>query len=90
MILIILLAFSLPYMYGGCVVVYSSDGFDRNQDQKDDESSQGYAGLTTQAAITQMNAEALAAGEEGYRRAESHMPERRDQCRAFDRAGGGR
>ena len=62
MILIILLAFSLPYMYGGCVVVYSSDGFDRNQDQKDDESSQGYAGLTTQAAITQMNAEALAAG----------------------------
>lgn len=62
LILIILFAFSLPCMYGGCVVIYSSGGFDGIQDQKDDKASQDYDGLTSQAAITQLNAEALAAG----------------------------
>jgi len=61
-ILIILFAFSFPYIYGGCVVIYSSGGFDDIQDQQDDKASQDYDGRTAQAAITQSNAEALSVG----------------------------
>jgi hypothetical protein len=61
-IFIILLAFTLPYTYGGCVVIYSSGDFDSDNDQKDDETSAGFIGVTSQATITSMNAEALAVG----------------------------
>jgi hypothetical protein len=61
-ILIIFLAFALPYIYGGCVVVYSSGGFDSNQDQNKDQTTVGFAGTTLQAEITPQNAEALAEG----------------------------
>jgi len=62
LILIILFAFSLPYMYGGCVVIYSSDGFDSIEEPKDEETTKDYDGSTAQAAITPLNAAALAAG----------------------------
>jgi hypothetical protein len=62
-ILIILFAFSLPCMYGGCVVIYSSGDFESQTEQpQEDESSGGFEGLTSQAAITPANAESLAAG----------------------------
>ena len=61
-IFIILLALTLPYTYGGCVVIYSSGDFDRDNDQKDDETSVGFIGVASQATITSMNAEALAVG----------------------------
>lgn len=62
-ILIILFAFSLPCMYGGCVVIYSSGGFESEKEQpQKDESSGGFIGLTSPAAITPANAESLAAG----------------------------
>lgn len=62
-ILIILFAFSLPCMYGGCMVIYSSDGFESEKEQpQKDEPSGGYIGLTSQAAITPINAESLVTG----------------------------
>jgi len=61
-IFIVLLAFTLPYTYGGCVVIYSSGDFDSDNDQENDESSGGFIGVASQAAITSMNAEALAVG----------------------------
>jgi hypothetical protein len=61
-VLIVLVVLSLPFMYGGCVVVYSSGDLNRDEEKNNDETSGGYAGTTSQAAITQMNAEALAAG----------------------------
>ncbi len=59
---IILLVISLPFMYGGCVVVYSSGDLNNDKEKNIDETSGGFAGTTSQAAITQTNAEALAAG----------------------------
>ena len=38
-LLIILLAFSMPYTYGGCVVVYSSGGIDRDKEKTVDETT---------------------------------------------------
>jgi hypothetical protein len=61
-IFIILLAFTLPYMYGGCVVVYSSGDFNNDKEQKDDETTIGFSGTTLKAEITPQNAESLAAG----------------------------
>ena len=61
-VLIILFALSLPCMYGGCVVVFSSGDFDNDKDKIEDETSDGFTGSTSQAAITQTNVETLAAG----------------------------
>jgi hypothetical protein len=61
-IFIILLAFALPYMYGGCVVIYSSGDFNNDKEQADDETAIGFSGTTLQAAIKPQNAESLAAG----------------------------
>jgi len=58
----VLLAFALPYTYGGCVVIYSSGGFDNNQDQPNDQTQIEFIGASSQAAITAVNAESLAAG----------------------------
>ena len=60
--LIILLAFSIPYTYGGCVVVYSSGDIDRNDAIVYAEHSDRFSGRTSPAAITTMNADDLAAG----------------------------
>jgi hypothetical protein len=61
LVLIILLVLSLPFMYGGCVIVYSSGDLNSDEDLNKDETSGGFTGSTAQAAITQMNVEALAA-----------------------------
>jgi hypothetical protein len=61
-ILIVLLAFSLPFMYGGCVLVFSSGDLDNDKDKNDAEDSNGFRGVTSQAAITPLNAETLARG----------------------------
>jgi hypothetical protein len=61
-ILIILFAFLLPCTYGGCVVVFSSGDLDQDKENIDDDSSGRFKGITSQAEITPMNAEALAAG----------------------------
>jgi hypothetical protein len=61
-ILVILFAFTLPYMYGGCVVVYSSGSLDQDETQNQDEAAVEFVGLTSQAAITADSAEPLAAG----------------------------
>ena len=61
-ILIILLAFTLPYTYGGCVLVFSSGDTEIDKDQVDDEHSGGFIGNSSQAAITSTNAESLAGG----------------------------
>ena len=61
-ILIILLAFSMPYTYGGCVVVYSSGDIDHEEEKTVDETTGGFIGVASQAAITPMNAEALTLG----------------------------
>jgi hypothetical protein len=61
-IFIIILAFALPYTYGGCVVIYSSGDFDSNKDPQEDETSVGFIGISSQSTITQQNAESLAVG----------------------------
>jgi hypothetical protein len=61
-ILIIFLAFALPYTYGGCVVVYSSGDLNRDNDQNTDETTVDFTGITSQAAITPLNAESLTTG----------------------------
>lgn len=61
-IIIILLASALPYIYGGCVVIYSSGDVNRDKTQTDDQTTIGFSGTTLQAAITPSNAESLAAG----------------------------
>ena len=61
-ILTILLAFALPYIYGGCVVIYSSGDVNNDKEQTDDQTTIGFTGSTLQAEITPLNAESLAAG----------------------------
>lgn len=61
-IFIFLLAFALPYMYGGCVVIYSSGDINKDKEQTNDQTKTGFSGTTLQAAITPQNAESLAAG----------------------------
>jgi len=61
-VFVIFFAFTIPYMYGGCVVVYSSGGFDQDETQTEDGTGVEYVGATSQAAITVVNAEPLAAG----------------------------
>jgi hypothetical protein len=54
----ILLVFSLPYIYGGCVVVYSSGSPDK--DKEDRDTSIGFVGIGSQATINPTNAEEIA------------------------------
>ena len=61
-LLVILLAFSMPYTYGGCVFIYSSGDVDPHKENVDGETTEGFVGVASQAAITQMNAEALSLG----------------------------
>jgi hypothetical protein len=61
-ILFMLWAFALPYMYGGCVVIYSSGDVNNDKEQTDDQTTIGFSGTTLQAAITPLNAESLATG----------------------------
>jgi hypothetical protein len=58
----ILLIITMPCTYGGCVVIFSNGDDDSNKKIADNDSSGGFIGITSQAAITPMNAEALAVG----------------------------
>ena len=61
-LLIFLLAISIPYTYGGCVVVYSSGNVNRAPARVDNENQDRFSGRTLEAAITPLNANDLAAG----------------------------
>ena len=61
-ILVILLMFSIPYTYGGCLVVFSSGDVKRDKDSKDDESATVFTGSTSTAVIDSTNAKDLAGG----------------------------
>ena len=58
--LAILLLFSLPYIYGGCVFIYSSGDLDEDEDNTDRDTSSGFIGISSIAVIDSMNAEKLA------------------------------
>lgn len=53
----ILLVFSLPYIYGGCVVIYSSGSLDKEKEDKD--TSIGFIATSTQATISPSNADLI-------------------------------
>ena len=59
LILYIILVFSLPYIYGGCVFIYSSGDIDKNEENNGNDSSIGCVGINSQAAINATNAEEL-------------------------------
>lgn len=61
-ILFLLLIIILPYTYGGCVVVFSSGNSENEEKIRDDESSSGFIGITSQASINSENAGRLAGG----------------------------
>jgi hypothetical protein len=58
----ILLIIALPYTYGGCVVVFSSGGTERDKKIIEDDSSGGFIGVTSQATINSENAGQLTGG----------------------------
>lgn len=61
-IFFILLGIALPYTYGGCVVVFSSGSIDRDKEKIEDDSSDGFIGITSRAAINSENAGQLTGG----------------------------
>jgi hypothetical protein len=61
-IFFILLMIALPYTYGGCVVVFSSGGTERDKKIIEDDSSGGFIGVTSQATINSENAWQLTGG----------------------------
>lgn len=61
-ILSFLFVLSLPYIYGGCVVVFSSGKVDRDIEKKENNSSTDFNGDTSAAVINVTSAEELAAG----------------------------
>ncbi|MGD8442055.1 MAG: hypothetical protein PVH85_31130 [Desulfobacterales bacterium] len=61
-ILFIILMLSLPYTYGGCVLVFSSGDVKRDKDPEDDESPTVFTGNTSPAVIDSTNAKDLSSG----------------------------
>ena len=61
-ILFLLLVFLLPYIYGGCVVVYSSGSSTSGEKIRKEESSGGFIGIISKASINSENAGRLAGG----------------------------
>jgi hypothetical protein len=61
-ILLIILFFSMPYTYGGCVLVFSSGDVKREKDSEDDESPTVFTGSTFPAVIDSTNAKDLSGG----------------------------
>ena len=61
-ILFIILMLSLPYTYGGCVLVFSSGDVKSENDPEDDESPTVFTGSIWPAVIDSTNAEDLSAG----------------------------
>jgi hypothetical protein len=61
-IFFIILVLSLPYTYGGCVVVYSSGDVDREKNPDGSNTSAVFTGRTSQAVIDSTNAKDLSGG----------------------------
>jgi hypothetical protein len=53
------LIFTLPYIYGGCVVIFSSGDIHRDSKQRQVDTNIGFIGISSQAAIKSTNAENL-------------------------------
>ena len=56
---IILMIFTLPFIYGGCVVIFSSGEIHRDKQQSQVDTNIGFIGISSQAAINSTNAENL-------------------------------
>ena len=52
----------LPYIYGGCVVVFKSGDIDSNEVKHNEDTEVVFVGITTQAQISSTNAEDLISG----------------------------
>jgi len=61
-IFFIILMLSLPYIYGGCVLVFSSGDVKKEKDPEDDESPTVFAGSMSPAVIDSTNAKDLSGG----------------------------
>ena len=61
-IFFIILAMSLPFTYGGCVLVFTTGDIEREKDPEGDDTSTDFAGRTSQAAINSTNAKDLSGG----------------------------
>ena len=61
-IFFIILAMSLPFIYGGCVLVFTSGDIDREKDPDEINTENVFAGRTTQAVIDSANAKNLSGG----------------------------
>jgi hypothetical protein len=58
----IILAMSIPYTYGGCVLVFTTGDIEREKDPDGSDTSIDFAGRTSQAAIDSTNAKDLSGG----------------------------
>ena len=61
-IFFIILAMSLPFTYGGCVLVFTTGDIEREKDPEDSDTSTDFAGRTSQAVIDSTNAKDLSGG----------------------------
>jgi hypothetical protein len=61
-IFFIILAMSLPFTYGGCVLVFTTGDIEREKDPEGGDTSTDFAGKTSQAAINSTNAKGLSGG----------------------------
>lgn len=61
-ILVLILGLSLPFTYGGCVFVFSTNNIDREKDPDDDDTPSVITTQTSRAVITPANAKILSAG----------------------------
>jgi hypothetical protein len=61
-IFFIILVLSTPYIYGGCVLVFTSGDIEREKDPDGSDTSTDFAGRTFQAVIDSTNAKDLSGG----------------------------
>ena len=61
-IFFIILVLSIPYTYGGCVLVFTSGDIEREKVPKESDTSTDFAGRTAQAVIDSTNATDLSGG----------------------------
>jgi hypothetical protein len=61
-IFFIILAMSIPYTYGGCVLVFTTGDIEREKDPDGSDTSTDFAGRTSQAVIDSTNAKDLSGG----------------------------
>ncbi len=59
---LVILALSIPYTYGGCVLVFSTGDIEEKDDTNDTITSTAFTGSTSPATITSANARDLAVG----------------------------